>query len=155
MKSLYLGQLSQCLVVGVSHALGSWNPLGLPWALCCWEQHWSHRGTSVSLWGFALTAAIRGHMVFLLLSCTQKHQLLKALIPTSAVYHGAEPRCDPTVLWSVLATQNWEQVKSLSAEKVQQAQCQGSEVQDCPESILRRGERRKRECEISVISFSR
>lgn len=100
--------------------------------------------TSVSLWGFALTAAIRGHVVFLLLSCTQKDQLLEALTPTSAIHRGAEPGCDPTGCGyphaAVLATQNWEQVKSLSAEKVQQAQCQGSEVQDCPESILRRGE---------------
>lgn len=100
--------------------------------------------TSVSLWGFALTAAIRGLVVFLLLSCTQKDQLLKALTPTSAIHRGAEPGCDPTGCGypdtAVLATQNWEQVKSLSAEKVQQAQCQGSEVQDCPESILRRGE---------------
>lgn len=31
-KSLYLGQLSQCLAVGVSQALGSWNPPDLPWA---------------------------------------------------------------------------------------------------------------------------
>lgn len=100
--------------------------------------------TSVSLWGFALTAAIRGHVVFLLLSCTQKDQLLEALTPTSATHRGAEPGCDPTGCGyphaAVLATQNWEQVKSLSAEKVQQAQSQGSEVQDCPESILRRGE---------------
>lgn len=100
--------------------------------------------SSVSFWGFALTAAIRGHVVFLLLSCTQKDQLLEALTPTSAIHRGAEPGCDPTGCGyphtAVLATQNWEQVKSLSAEKVQQAQCQGSEVQDCPESILRRGE---------------
>lgn len=105
--------------------------------------------TSVSLRGFALAAAIRGHVVFLLLSCTQKDQLLEALTPTSAIHRGAEPGCDPTGCGyphaAVLATQNWEQVKSLSAEKVQQAQCQGSEVQDCPESILRRGEGRKRQ----------
>lgn len=45
----------------------------------------------------------------------------------------------------------------LQCSKVQQAQCQGSEVQDCPESILRRGGEgeEETECEISVISFSR
>lgn len=99
----------------------------------------------------------QGPSSLLLPSCTQRDQLLEALIPTSAIGCGAEPGCDPTGCGyphtAVLATQIWEQLKSFSAEKVQPAQCQGSEVQDCPESILRRGGRKRQSVKYLLSPF--